>query len=249
MNALVIRNMDDAERAARAMSASGFFPDSKSAAQAVVKILAGAELGFGPFASMNGVNIIQGKPTLSANLIAAAVKRSGRYDYKIAQMDDRACVLDFYENGQKIGASAFSMADAERAGLAGKQVWKQYPKNMLFARAISNGVRWYAPDVFSGAVIYTPEELGADVNEEGNAINVEAPEPQIEQGENPDPVSDKVWDAWLALCVRAEKVNVPYSTNSRALFTQHDLIEAGKELRPVVEDAERQAAAGEEAQA
>jgi len=30
---------------------------------------------------------------------------------------------------------------------------------MLFARAISNGVRWYCPDVFSGAAVYTPDEF------------------------------------------------------------------------------------------
>jgi hypothetical protein len=41
---------------------------------------------------------------------------------------------------------------------------------MLFARAMSNGVRWYCPDVFSGAPTYTPEELGADVTESGDVI-------------------------------------------------------------------------------
>ncbi|RDT44717.1 hypothetical protein DXF87_27490, partial [Enterobacter roggenkampii] len=35
----------------------------------------------------------------------------------------------------------------------------KFPKNMLFARAMSNGVKWFTPDVFSGPV-YTPEELG-----------------------------------------------------------------------------------------
>ena len=53
---------------------------------------------------------------------------------------------------------------------------------MLFARCISNGIKWFCPDVFSGSV-YTPEELGATVNEEGDVIDVtttprtQAPQP------------------------------------------------------------------------
>ena len=166
----IIRTMDDAERAAKAMVASGFFADSKSAAQAVVKILAGQELGFGPFASMTGVNIIQNKPVLAANLMAAAVKRQGKYNYRVVEMTDSGCELAFFEAGQEVGRSIFNKADAEKAGLLQKDNWKKYPRNMFFARALSNGQKWYAPDIFNGATVYTPDELGAQVNEDGNAV-------------------------------------------------------------------------------
>ena len=56
---------------------------------------------------------------------------------------------------RKIGNSTFTIDDAKKAGT--KNVDK-FPKNMLFARAMSNGVRWYTPDIFNGSV-YTPEEL------------------------------------------------------------------------------------------
>lgn len=166
----IIRSMDDAERAARAMAASGFFQDSKQASQAVVKILAGQELGFGPFASMTGVNIIQNKPVLAANFMAAAIKRQGKYNYRIIKLDDTICELEFYENGKPVGRSKFDMGDASAAGLTGKDNWKKFPRNMLFARALSNGQKWYAPDVFNGATVYTPDELGANVDEDGNAV-------------------------------------------------------------------------------
>ena len=58
----VIHNFDDVQSTASAMAKSGYFLDSKDQAQAIVKILAGQELGFGPFASMTGVYIIQGRP-------------------------------------------------------------------------------------------------------------------------------------------------------------------------------------------
>ena len=40
---------------------------------------------------------------------------------------------------------------------------------MLFARAMSNGVRTHCPDVTSGNV-YTPDELGLMVGEDGEAL-------------------------------------------------------------------------------
>jgi hypothetical protein len=170
----IIRTMDDAERAARAMSASGFFSDSKTAAQAVVKILAGSELGFGPFASMTGVAIIQGKPAVGANLMAAAVKRTGKYNYRVTKNTDKEVEITFFEGGQDIGKSTFTWADAEKAGLTNKDNWKKYPRNMLFARALSNGIRWFAPDIYNGATVYTPDEMGAVTDEEGNVIEGKA---------------------------------------------------------------------------
>lgn len=172
--AMIVRSMDDAERAARAMAASGFFNDTKQAQQAIVKVLAGHELGFGPFASMTGVHIIQGKPTLAANLMAAAVKRNGKYNYRVIEASDTNCVLEWYEGGQIVGRSSFSWEEASRAGLNGKDNWKKYPSDMLFARALSRGQRRYAPDIFNGATVYTPDEMGASVDEEGRVIEAVA---------------------------------------------------------------------------
>ena len=174
----IIRTMEDAERAARAMSASGFFQETKQASQAVVKILAGQELGFGPFASMTGVNIIQNKPVLAANLMAAAVKRGGKYNYRVTKHSETECEIAFFEGGQEVGKSAFTMHDAEQAGLVNKDNWKKYPRNMLFARALSNGQKWYAPDVFNGATVYTPDEMGAVEDADGNIV--ETPRPEVE---------------------------------------------------------------------
>lgn len=154
--------MPDVVQLGQLMSASGFFQDTKDAAQAVVKILAGKEIGVGPVAAMTGIHIVQGRVTMSANLIGAAIKRSGRYTYRVRELTAQVCRLEFFEAGESIGVTDFAWADAERAQLAGKAIWKQYPRNMLFARAMSNGARFFCPDVFGGP-IYTPEELGATV--------------------------------------------------------------------------------------
>lgn len=137
---------------------SGLFSDLKSAQQIVVKIQAGAELGIPPFQAVSGVHIIQGKPSIGAGLMAAKVKGSGKYNYKVVQQDEKACVLDFYEGKEKIGTSTFTLDDAKKAGT--KNVDK-FPRNMLFARAISNGVKWFCPDVFAGPV-YVPEDFDVE---------------------------------------------------------------------------------------
>lgn len=151
---------------ADAFAKSGMFQDTKTAAQAIVKIQAGQEIGIPPFAAMTGIHIIQGKPTLGAGLIASRVKGSGKYDYKVIEQTEKICSIDFYQGKEIIGNSSFTIEEAKRAGTKNLD---KYPKNMLFARAISNGVKWYCPDVFSGPV-YVPEEMPpVDEMEQSNA--------------------------------------------------------------------------------
>lgn len=164
------------------LAQSGFFADSRGAAQAVVKVLAGREIGFGPIASMTGIHVISGRVSISANLMAAAIKRSGRYDYRVREMTAQRCEIEFRErNGDKweiIGSSEFTAQDARAAGTKNMD---KYARNMLFARAMSNGARWYCPDIFGGPV-YTPEEMGATVDgETGEVIDAPAPRIVVEQ--------------------------------------------------------------------
>ena len=150
------------------LAGSGYFEDAKRISQAVVKVLAGQELDIGPIRAMTDIYVIEGKIGLGYALIASMIKRSGRYDYRIRKHDDKECSIEFFQarsggEPESLGISTFTLEDAERAGLPKRgPSWKIYPRNMLFARALSNGARWYCPDVFGGAV-YTPEELGEQV--------------------------------------------------------------------------------------
>lgn len=158
------------------LAQSGYFKDTRDAAQAIVKVLAGRELGFGPIASMMGVKVTsQGAIILAANLQAAAVRRSGVYDYEITELTDDRCSITFLRKSPKTGEwvksgdSTFTIKDLDRAE-AGKLVAPgatrtmkdRFPRNMLFARAISNGVKWFCPDVTSGIPVYDESELPAD---------------------------------------------------------------------------------------
>ena len=168
---------------AKAAALSGFYKDAKDQNKSLVKMMIGHELGIGPGASLSGIYVVQDKIVLSANLIASLIKKSGRYDYKVVTHTDTECVIDFFSVDPQtrkqtlIGKSAFTMKDAEKAGLLNKPgPWKAYPRNMLFARALTNGQRWHCADVTAGTPIYTPDEIGLEETEEGElAVATVAP--------------------------------------------------------------------------
>ena len=160
---------------------SGMFPDVKSQAQAVVKILAGKELGLSPFESMASVYVVNGKLALTSKAMSGLIKRSKEYDYVIKKLDDTECTVDIVSAGELVGSTTFTYKDAAKAGLVNKDNWKNYPKNMLFARAISNAARFYCPEVISG--YYTTEELddlGESVSVPAKTtVNVTIPDAEI----------------------------------------------------------------------
>ena len=170
----IIQTYAEMQDVAKTLVQSGFFQETKSISQAVVKILAGREIGIGAFASMRGVNIIKGNPSYNANIMAAMVKGSGRYNYRVVTLDDTKCELLFREkvdgHWENVGSSIFTVADAKKAGT---QNIDKFPRNMLFARAMSNGVKWFCPDVMNGQTAYVPEEMGVEVEaDEGSYVDV-----------------------------------------------------------------------------
>jgi hypothetical protein len=145
---------------------SGLFNGVNDQAKAVVKIVTGDELGIGPGAAMRGLHIMQGQVTLSAGLMAAMIKKSGKYTYRVKEHDGEHCMIVFFErNGdewEEIGRENYTREDAQRARLWGKSgPWTTDPRSMLFNAAMRQGARRHCGDVFMGSV-YEAEEL-ADI--------------------------------------------------------------------------------------
>lgn len=158
--------LDEIKSIGQVFMQSGMFKDTKSAAQAITKVLAGQELGVPPMQAMRGIHVVDGNPQLSAGLIAALVKRSGRYDYRLVEANDSACVIEWRQRRddggwEVVGQSDFTREEAAAAGLDKKANWRTYTEDMLFARALTRGARRYCPDVFGGAV-YTLGEAAPD---------------------------------------------------------------------------------------
>jgi hypothetical protein len=185
---LQVSSVDDLQRLARLFAASGLFaragnPDAQLA-QCAVTLLAGMEVGCTPYQSITSIHIINGKPAFSAQLLAQAIKKHPRYDYRVLQKDAKTCRIRFLENGEELGIETFTAEMAERAGLLKNPTWRSYPEAMLFARALTAGMRTHCPDALGGHSAYTPEELGvANADEYGMPVEpvrvTEAPTPRM----------------------------------------------------------------------
>ena len=219
----VYDQFDELQRAAIALKESGYFKDVQSKAQAIVKVMAGAELGLPPFASMTGIHIIQGKPVLGANVLATLVKNDPRYNYHIVTApadQEKEMFLEWSEGILKVGIAGYTMEEAKKAGLTNKDNWKKYPSDMLFARAISRGARRFAPGIFGGSPVYTPDEMGADVDEEGNVVVVDSiakevpTEAQPELLTEPEPQPEDSGDVFQAVVDAGLSENVFAARNA-----------------------------------
>ena len=162
---------------------SGNFPDLRNNEQAIVRIMAGRELGLQPMTALRDLYVVEGKVAMSSGLIASMVRNHPKYDYRITVLDNEHCEMQFFEGEHMIGESKFSMADADQAGINRRgSGWSKYPRNMLFARALTNGARWYCPDAFDGAV-YTREELKpVDIASSGRSTPAPATAQPSEEG-------------------------------------------------------------------
>jgi hypothetical protein len=155
----------------RALAASGLLPAQyrQQPANLLYAVEFADSLGLHPMVAITGVHVIEGKPSASSALISALVRRAG---HKLRVKGDavRAVAQVIRADDPEYAFEvAFTLDDAERAGLLGKKVWKQYPASMLKARAISAVARDACEEALFG-IHYTPEELGAEVDGEGNVI-------------------------------------------------------------------------------
>jgi hypothetical protein len=189
---LQVHSVDDLQRLARLFAASGLFgrsanPDA-TLAQCAVQLLAGMEAGFTPFASITGIYVVQGRPGFSAQLLAQAIKKHPQYDYRVLEKTDRLCRIKFLSGTEELGTETFTIEMAERAGLIKNGGPWKHPEAMLFARALTAGMRTHCPDALGGHTPYTPEELGAKgtIDEQGmvTVAEVQASRPMLTSTED-----------------------------------------------------------------
>lgn len=159
-------------RIGEAAAAAGIYK-SKNAAELALRVKYGMEMGLGPATALQSVAVINGSPSLTAGAIASRIGGHPDYDYEVTEHTEDRCTIVVYRRKRgewrECPPSTFTLDDAAKAGLLKAGPWKQYPRNMLYARALTNAARWHAAEVFGGSV-YTPDELGADVDEQGEVV-------------------------------------------------------------------------------
>ncbi len=139
------------------MATSALFSDlAGSESKAIIKMLAGQELGIPPLLAMTKIHIITTKHgtalQVGSEIMATKIKQtSGEYDYRVIEHTATKCVIDFFHKGDAIYHSVYTIEDAQRAGLIREDGnWKRNPKAQLYARAMSQGARIACPHVIGG---------------------------------------------------------------------------------------------------
>ena len=154
-NQIAVIPVSDIERMAVAVAKSGLFGVSTPDQALALMLVAQAE-GRHPASAAKEYHIIKGRPALKADAMLARFQQAGG---KVAWNDrsnDKVSATFSHEQGGELVVT-WTLDDAKRAGLASGDNWKKYPRQMLSARVISEGVRAVYPSVVSG--IYTPEEV------------------------------------------------------------------------------------------
>ena len=134
-------------------------------AEIIAAGMAGRAFGWDVMMSMRNFHVIQGTASLRPEAMLGLVYRAG-HSVVITEEDGVAFAVGTRKDNGDTHSERFDLADAKAAGLSNKQNWKQFQKNMLKWRAVTNLCRFLFPDIVLGAG-YVPEELGADVGPEG----------------------------------------------------------------------------------
>lgn len=191
---------------------SGMLPSSVRTPEAAVAIMVkGMELGLPAMAALNGITVIQGKPTVSPQLMLSLINRSGQLEDIQIDTGAAGATVTMKRRGRTSFTAKFGPNEAQAMGLNTKDNYKKQAPVMYQWRAVAACARVVFPDVIDG--LYTPEEMGADVNvDEDGAMTVQvtqerqAPAAQ-ERQESPEAAARMKWEGLVQdMAERVRKV-------------------------------------------
>jgi hypothetical protein len=135
------------------ISATEFVPKAlqRRPEAVLAALMSGAERGLGPMESLRSIHIIEGRPTLSAEIQRALVLAAG-HEIVIVEQNAQRATLQGRRRGSDSTSPEFTWTidRARRARLLQKDNWVKYPEGMLLARASSELCRAVFPDVIAG---------------------------------------------------------------------------------------------------
>jgi len=147
--------VDQIQTMANAVVKSQLF-GMKTVEQATALMLIAQAEGYHPALAARDYHIIQGRPTLKAEtMMARFQQQGGKVEWKT--LTDEEVTATFSHPSGGSATITWTFEQAKKAGLTGKDNWKNYPRAMLRARVVSEGIRTVFPGVVLG--VYTPEEV------------------------------------------------------------------------------------------
>lgn len=159
------RDLKEAMQFADIMAKSSMVPKAfiGKPGDILLAVQMGAELGVGPMQAIQGIAVINGRPSVWGDLGVAICRANPEFDDMTESFDEKTQVATCTtkRKGQTAHTEKFSWADAQRAGLAGRDTYKQYPARMLGWRAKTNALRFSFADSLKG-IRFVEEEQDND---------------------------------------------------------------------------------------
>lgn len=174
---IIPKTVSELMELARMFSQSGMYNSSETLPIMATKIAIGAEFGFSPTASVMYIHLVKNRPMFGFVLIGAMIKRHPEYDYKILHLDNTCAQIEFTCRGKSLGVETYTVDDAKAQGSGaptrdGPGMLAKCPRNMLVARCLSNGAKFYCPDIFGGVAFYSEGEI---IEDDPNEIAADLP--------------------------------------------------------------------------
>jgi len=172
--------MADIQKMAQVAADSKMFGFKNQAEAMAIMLLCQAE-DMHPAIAMRDYHVIQGRPALKSDAMLARFQTSGGKVNWTSYTDEVVTGLFAHPQGGEVSIS-WTMEMAHRLGFTKKENWRNYPRAMLRARCISEGIRTVFPACVAG--VYTPEEVQDFAPAKGAKVVDVMPEPE------PEPLPD-----------------------------------------------------------
>lgn len=147
--------LDDIERMGAIIAKSSLFGVKTPEAAVTLMLVAQAD-GLHPAVAARDYHVIQGRPALRSDAMLARFQKAGGRVEWLQHSDDVVSGRFSHPQGGSVEIE-WTFERARKANLTNKETWKAYPRQMLRARVISEGVRAVFPGVAVGT--YTVEEV------------------------------------------------------------------------------------------
>lgn len=186
---------------AKVMAASNLLPQALRGkpADVFITIMYGQELNFTPMQAIQGIYVVNGRPSLAGQTWLSLVRKAG-HRVSVTEHTEKACTVTITrgDTGEE-HTETFTWDEAVRAKLTKKDVWTSWPKRMLLWRAVSSCATVICPEVALGFELQGAESplfdevprptLGQVAAERTDRADGEAP-PAIEAAKDPEPEQD-----------------------------------------------------------
>ena len=172
----------DMQQMAEVAAGSKMFGFKNTQEAMAIMLLCQAE-NLHPAVAMRDFHVIQGRPALKADAMLARFQQAGgKVEWK-EYTDEKVTGVFSHPQGGTLELS-WTLAKAKAIGIANKDNWKNYPRAMLRARVVSEGIRSVYPGCVVG--VYTPEEVQdftpSPAKDMGTAERVDTPVIEIPDG-------------------------------------------------------------------